>query len=336
MNPAIINPIKKKFTRLLQILVFFLIIAVGGIWAWQVYRGDWVVQVNGTKVSGAELDGETARTQDLLKSYYGINFEGDEGKKLNDQVRQQALAQLADRALLCRAAKSCGIRVVDDEIEAQIASDQLQAGGLQGFQQILKSQGLTEAQYREYLEEVFLIQKLQEYMTTDVTVQDGEVQEAYQEYKDYLTVPERVKVGHILVKTSEEAGEVISALKQGTDFQELAVKKSIDPSVSQNKGVLGYITEKDSIAEEFLKESFRLQVGEFSQEPVKTEFGYHVIYCFDKQEPGPASYEEVKDGLKQEVLSQKKQDVFTQYLNALRKSSQIFKNPKKSVNFSYV
>lgn len=321
---------KKKniLSYLPQLLVFVLIIAVGGIWAWRVYSGDWIVQVNGVKISAAELDQETALAEKFFETYYGVDFQGEEGQALKEQLRQQTLYQLIDYALLQQAAASCGLQVSEAEIDQQLLLDQMQAGGADKFQQMLKEEGMTEAQYRETLKKLMTIDKLEEYITKDVTVDEKSIKEAYQEYKDMLVMPERVKVGHILVKTEEEAKEVIAQLKKGTDFEKLAEEKSIDPSAKQNKGILGYISKNDtSLDKEFKNAAFALAPGEFTQEPVKTKFGYHVIWCFDKKAAGTATYEEVKDSLSQQLLAQKKQQKFSEYQEKLRMNCWLFWHP---------
>lgn len=319
---------RKIVSYLPQILVFILIVAVGGIWAWRVCSGDWIVQVNGAKISKSELDREAALAEKFFETYYGVDFQGDKGEALKKQVRQQTLYQLIDYALLYQAAVSCGLQVSEDEIDQQLLLDQMQAGGAERFQQILKEEGMTEAQYRETLKKLMMINKLEEYITRDVTVDEKTIKEVYQEYKDMLVMPERVKVGHILVKTEEEAREVIAQLKKGTDFEKLAEQKSIDPSAKQNKGILGYISKNDSsIAEEFRNAAFALAPGEFTQEPVKTEFGYHVIWCFDKKAAGTATYEEAKDSLTQQLLAQKKQEKFSEYQEKLRMNCWLFWHP---------
>lgn len=330
------NRVRKGFPYLPQLVLFILMVAAGLTWAWLIYRGDWVLQVNGTKISRMVLDAETNRTRDFFQNYYGLDFTGDEGKELLKQLNQETLLNLVDRALLRQAAARSGITAESSEVEAQLASDQMQAGGSAAFQEILKSNGLTVADYRDRVAESIAIQKLQLAVTGDITVSEEEIRQAYQEQKELLVLPERVKVGHILVKTREEALDVIHSLEQGADFQKLAVEESTDSSVAENKGVLGYIRKDDpGIAEAFKEEAFRLGVGEFSREPVRTEFGYHVLYCFEKIASGPAKYEEVRDSLEQELLADKKNQAFTHYLESLRKTSRILYNPGMPVDFNF-
>jgi parvulin-like peptidyl-prolyl isomerase len=327
LNPAT-DLVKKRFKYLPQILVFILIIAAGCLWVWRVCDGDWVVQVNGYKVSEKDFEQETARLQATRESQ-GVSFEGDEGEKQLNELRQTALGQLEDRALVYQAAKQLGLKVEKAKVEEQIVKYQQQAGGADNFKNLLKGQGMTEEEYKAKLEEDMLIQQLVERATGNVMVGDKEMRESYEELKGFLVFPERVKVGHILVKTEEEAQEIIAELKNGADFQELAVKKSQDASVAQNKGIIDNVSKDSSFAEEFKEEAFRLAPGEFSQKPVKTEFGYHVLRCFEKKEAGQASYEEVKDWLQQQLLYQKKQERFSNYIAELRQAGRIMYHPKK-------
>lgn len=325
------NSSKKGFTYLPQVLVFILIIAVGGFWLWRVYGGDWVVQVNGVKISEQVLESEVTSAESMLK-LQGVDLEGEQGEMMLGLLRQQVLNQMIDRALLNHAAQSCGIEVEQEALEQQIMLSQMQVGGAENYQKMLQEQGMTEAEYRDSLEEMMLLQELQTYVTMDVTVEEEEIRKSYEEQKELLVYPERVNVGHILVETEDEAREVITELNQGADFKELALEKSIDPSVAENKGVLGDITKESPLVQEFIDEAFSLSSGEFSQEPVKSEYGYHVIWNFEKKEPSQASYDEVKDYLQQDLLTQKKQEKFTQYLDGIKSSSKLLWHPEKSLD----
>ena len=90
-----------------------------------------------------------------------------------------------------------------------------------------------------------------------------------------------VRARHILVETEDEAKAVLAELKKGADFAELAKAKSKDPG-SADGGDLGYFT-KDQMVPEFSEVAFKLDKGQLS-EPVKSQFGWHVIKVEDKRE----------------------------------------------------
>lgn len=86
---------------------------------------------------------------------------------------------------------------------------------------------------------------------------------------------ERIRASHILVERFADAQQIIDRLKKGEDFAKLAGEKSIDGS-KRRGGDLG-IFGRGMMVKEFERAAFALQVGQFTQEPVKSEFGFHII-----------------------------------------------------------
>ncbi len=85
----------------------------------------------------------------------------------------------------------------------------------------------------------------------------------------------KVKCSHILVKKQSEALEILEKIKKGEKFGKLARDVSIDTGSGKKDGNLGYFT-KGMMVKPFEEAAFKLQIGETS-EPIKTEFGYHII-----------------------------------------------------------
>lgn len=110
---------------------------------------------------------------------------------------------------------------------------------------------------------------------------------------------EEVRARHILVKSEAEAKEVIAALAGGADFAELAKKRSIDPSVQQNDGDLGFFR-RDTMVEPFAEAAFALEPGQTTREPVRTQFGWHVIRVEERRTVAP-TFEEKEPELKEQV-----------------------------------
>ena len=90
-----------------------------------------------------------------------------------------------------------------------------------------------------------------------------------------------VKASHILVKTEEEAKKLKDEIAQGKDFADAAKQVSLCPS-GRNGGDLGYFT-KGQMVKEFEDACFSMNVGDVSN-PIKTQFGYHLIYLTDKKD----------------------------------------------------
>lgn len=109
-----------------------------------------------------------------------------------------------------------------------------------------------------------------------------------------------VHARHILVKTKEEAEAIIKELDGGADFEKLAKEKSTGPS-GPNGGDLGYFRQGQMVPE-FEKAAFGLSAGAYSEEPVKTQFGWHVIKVEDKRAVQPPAFDEVKDQIRSALL----------------------------------
>lgn len=128
---------------------------------------------------------------------------------------------------------------------------------------------------------------------------------------------EEYKARHILVKTKEEAEKIIEELEKGADFAGLAKKYSIGPS-GKRGGDLGWFT-ADRMVKPFAGAVKKLQDGAFTKEPVKTQFGWHVILREASREKQPPSYERVKPQIEQQL----KQKLIQQYVEDLYKKAKV-------------
>lgn len=132
------------------------------------------------------------------------------------------------------------------------------------------------------------------------TVSEEEVKARYDK-EVAATEPEpEIRARHILLKTEEEAKAVIAELDQGADFAELAKEKSTGPSGKEG-GDLGFF-DKGRMVPEFEQAAFALEKGAYTKEPVKTQFGWHVIMKEDERLSQPPAFEQVKDQVRQVVL----------------------------------
>lgn len=102
-----------------------------------------------------------------------------------------------------------------------------------------------------------------------------------------------IRARHILVATKEEADAIIAQLEAGGDFEAIAKEKSTDGAASQG-GDLGYFGPGQMVPP-FEEAAFALDVGQFSKQPVQTQFGFHVIKVEDKRAQQPPAFDQVKD-----------------------------------------
>ncbi|MEL6947114.1 MAG: peptidylprolyl isomerase [Pseudomonadota bacterium] len=113
---------------------------------------------------------------------------------------------------------------------------------------------------------------------------------------------QEVSARHILVKTEEEAKAIIAELDKGGDFIELAKSKSTGPSGSKG-GDLGFFG-KGRMVPAFETAAFALEKGAYTKEPVKSQFGYHIIRVDDKRDKPLPSFEASKTQLRQVMLTE--------------------------------
>jgi peptidyl-prolyl cis-trans isomerase C len=142
------------------------------------------------------------------------------------------------------------------------------------------------------LQEIYVVRKIESVLTEERLRAD------YEKMIADLPSEDEVKASHILLETEDEAKAVIAEIKGGADFVEVAKAKSTGPSAA-NGGDLGYFT-KGRMVPEFSEAAFAMKVGEVGDEPVKTQFGWHVIKVEERRKAPPPSFEESVDKLRDE------------------------------------
>jgi peptidyl-prolyl cis-trans isomerase C len=160
------------------------------------------------------------------------------------------------------------------------------------------------------LRDAYFFQKIRPQVT------DEEIKAAYDSESAKVAQTERVRARHILLGTEKEANDILARLKAGEKFEDLAKKYSLDGSKDYG-GDLGYFTAPEMVAE-FSKAAFALKVGEVSQ-PVKTDFGWHVIKIEDRKLGAAQPFDQVKSAIRNVLLRKKVQET----MDELRKTAKI-------------
>jgi peptidyl-prolyl cis-trans isomerase C len=156
--------------------------------------------------------------------------------------------------------------------------------------------------------------ELQQEAKTAVT--DEALHQTYDEAVKSMAGQEEVRARHILVESEDEAKALLEQLKNGADFATLAKEKSKDPGAAEG-GDLGYFT-KDQMVPEFADVAFKMYPGQLSN-PVKTQFGWHVIKVEDRRTKQPPEFDKVKDQI-EAFLARKAQ---TDFITKLRQSAKV-------------
>jgi peptidyl-prolyl cis-trans isomerase C len=178
----------------------------------------------------------------------------------------------------------------------------------------------------DYIEQVKLIEK-------DVLIQIGvknimssvdtteeEIKKYYEDNSEMFKSDETASAKHILVDDLEQMKEIQLEITNGMSFEEAAKKYSKCPSAAQG-GSLGSFS-RGRMVPEFEDAAFKLQVGEIS-EPVKTQFGYHLIQLDEKTPQGAKSLEESKETIVKNLLNEKQNEKYVSSITELRKKYKV-------------
>lgn len=151
---------------------------------------------------------------------------------------------------------------------------------------------------------------------SEVSVSDSEAEDYYDVNKEKYRTQESVSAKHILVDTNEKAEEVAKAIKSGMSFESAAKEYSSCPSCEQG-GELGTFT-RGQMVPEFEDAAFSLPIGVVS-EPVKTQFGYHLIKVERKNESKESPFAEVEESIKNELLQKRQAMKYSELVEKLNK-----------------
>jgi len=185
-----------------------------------------------------------------------------------------------------------------------------------------------KAEYKkleERMKKELAIQVWQKKILYGIKISNKELKDYYKKNMDEFKEKESVHARHILVKTEDEAKKIITELKplSGAKLKEkfiaLAKKDSTGPS-SKNGGDLGYFS-KGQMVPAFNDKVFTMKKGTITKAPVKTQFGYHVIYLENKKPSLTRSFDEVKAFIKQRLKMEKFKTVVKKKMDALQKKA---------------
>lgn len=225
----------------------------------------------------------TSKAGDITKEDFYTQMKQQYGKQvLNNMVMEKVLIK--------------NYKVEDKDVDKKFDEMKKQYGDQ--FDTLLKQQGIKEETIKNGVRAQLAQEKAIEKTITDKELKDN--------YK-----PE-IKASHILVKDEATAKKVKEELGQGKSFEELAKQYSEDTGSKEKGGDLGFFG-PGKMVKEFEDAAYKLKKDEVS-EPVKSQFGYHIIKVTDIKEP-EKSFEQSKADIKKEIVQKKVQDA--EFMNEL-------------------
>ena len=245
----------------------------------------------------------------------------DFDKKLESSpAARQALNQMVQQDLIDQYARDKKVDVSDAEIDKKLAETKARFPAGQ-FEQILKQQGLSEADVRQILKQQIVLEKA---VAPQVKASDADVKAYFDKNHQLFDKPEQVKARHVLVADAKTAQTVLAKLKANpSDANWAAVAKqySTDPSSKDKGGDLGYFG-RGQMVPAFQDAAFSAKVGQIVG-PVHSQFGYHVIQVEDRKPAQKATLASAHDQIKTQLTQQQQSQAIPVFLQSLRSSAKI-------------
>lgn len=195
-------------------------------------------------------------------------------------------------------------RPVTDEVRAQIKEEVIVR---EIFMQEAQKRGLATSDdvkaQMELARQTILIRELFADFQKKNPVSDADIKAEYDKFVA-SNAGKEYKARHILVEKEEEAKDIIAKVKKGEKFDELAKKLSKDPGSGAKGGDLDWANASSYVAE-FSQAMIKLEKGQMTAEPVKSQFGWHVIQLDDTRDAKLPSMDELKPQIKQQMEQQK-------------------------------
>ena len=233
------------------------------------------------------------------------------------QLRNAIVTSLVEQARFEIAAEELDITITDEELDERLdeLKEQFFEGDEEAYTAELEKQGLTEEQVLKDLRTRMLSEKIFEEITSEVEVTDEDIQAYYEENKAQFEQPASREVRHILVKTQARANQIHRQLENGADFAKLAKEFSEDPASAEQGG--NFTAQKGATVAPFDEVAFELETGELS-DPVKTQFGWHVIEAVaDAEDAAMQELAEVEEQISTTLLEEKKNARINEWVQQL-------------------
>lgn len=317
--------------------------------------GKPVIKVNDSVITRKMIDSSIKKESAMLGN---LDAEKDEDKFLYLIYKNKTVNDLIIKELLRQEAVKRNITVSEEEIDDKIQKLTEQVGGKSKFDSYFSANKINKKDFRKKIEFDLLNDKIVEDLAGKKAPDEKEIKAFYEKNKDeYFKHPEQVKASHILISASEpmirariesdpkeskalsaeevdekvkeelaeakiKAKKILAEVKADPEkFEEIARKKSQDPSSAKKGGDLGFFA-KNKMVPSFSKAAFDIKPGKIS-ELVKTEYGYHIIKVVDRKKAGVVPFDEVKIQIGRYLNNKKKTNELKKLLLGLKNKAEI-------------
>ncbi len=238
------------------------------------------------------------------------------------EMRYYTLQQMISEKLMLQQSRKAGVKVSKKELNDEVKRIKDNFAGDEEYKTWLEQNNFTEAKLRQLIQDNLRVTKLRD-LKSKVEVTEEDVKNAY----------EQVRASHILVTpvgenwdaAKKQAEKILSEIKAGKNFADLAKKYSADTATKDKGGDLDYFGHDSGMDPEFAKAAFALKTGQVS-EPVKSTYGYHLIKVTARKDATGAEFDKAKDDLKKQLESKSAETQFNEWFSKTLAEAKIVVN----------
>lgn len=319
-------------------------------------KNNAVIMINDTPITKQQYDKEYKKlSENPMFKQMGVDVKSNPDGYVSLMLKDRVINELMVRTLLEDAFKKHNIKVSDADVEQEIKNIIDKVGSKEKFNEVLKQNGISAAQFKNDMKEEIKIKKLVEQLSM-VKITDDMAKKFYNENLDKFRYPDKVRASHILISAdADRIKEVIIAKEENKNLSDADIDKEVqkelaaklqraqkllteakndpskfamlakdnsdDPGSATQGGDLGYFT-KEQMVPEFSKAAFSARPSVVTG-LVKTPYGYHIILVKDRIAAGTEPYEKVKDEIKAYLENKEKVEVLQKYLADAKKAAKI-------------
>ena len=292
-------------------------------------QDDFVVQVNGEKLTTAEVDAMLDNQMAAISK----QVPPDQLEQMKSEWRQQLANYFIQKTVLVQEADRQKIAVADDDVNAQLKEYEQHVPPGAKLEDVLKQQGVTLEKLRSDIGSVLKARKLiDSQVPAEAAPAEEDITNYFEMNEAEFNEPEMVRARHILVKTGAADNETVKTAKNakindirnkllaGGDFAKLAQEHSDCPS-KDSGGDLGAFA-RGQMVKPFEDAAFGQKVNEIGP-VVETQFGYHIIQTQEHIPAKTKTLEEVRPDIIKSLQEQNRQKALKDYIDGLIKKATI-------------
>jgi parvulin-like peptidyl-prolyl isomerase len=270
-----------------------------------------------------KVDGDPITRGDILRRI--LFAKGDIDPSKMEPGKWQGIFQTATKSeiidkLFLKAARSGKMEIEPEKLETFI-DEKMNRLGKEKFQEILGIKNTaTDQEVKEFVKEKMLIEKYRSKLVENITIEDKEVKEYYEENKDTLSRPDRVHVELLAMDKAVDADALFKRIKKGEDFEKVAREDGNNEtsSIERRFKWTNYNVLPESIRPK-LKEG---KTGDIL-EPFLINDKYYILKILEKRQAGKAGFDEVKNSIRKSYLQRKQQRIIDKWYEEAKNNSKI-------------